>query len=191
MSKDKNIVEMVSGCVKGDRKSQESLYKMYYGKMMGICMRYADNSDEAKDILQEGFIKVFNSLSKFDFEGSFEGWIKKIMVNTAIDSFRKNKKTIKIFDKNVALENLDQRQEDDYDNSVSNNIKTAELLEAIQKLTPAYKTVFNLYVIDGYSHQQIADALNISVGTSKSNYSKAKQNLQKFLQNKKLIINES
>lgn len=191
MSKDKNIVEMVSGCVKGDRKSQESLYKMYYGKMMGICMRYADNSDEAKDILQEGFIKVFNSLSKFDFEGSFEGWIKKIMVNTAIDSFRKNKKTIKIFDKNVELENLDQTKEDDYDNSVSNNIKTAELLEAIQKLTPAYKTVFNLYVIDGYSHQQIANELNISVGTSKSNYSKAKQNLQKFLQNKKLITNES
>ena len=191
MSKDKNIVEMVSGCVKGDRKSQESLYKMYYGKMMGICMRYADNSDEAKDILQEGFIKVFNSLSKFDFEGSFEGWIKKIMVNTAIDSFRKNKKTIKIFDKNVELENLDQTQEDDYENPVSNDIKTAELLEAIQKLTPAYKTVFNLYVIDGYSHQQIANELNISVGTSKSNYSKAKQNLQKFLQNKKLITNES
>ena len=182
---------MVSGCVKGDRKSQESLYKMYYGKMMGICMRYADNSDEAKDILQEGFIKVFNSLSKFDFEGSFEGWIKKIMVNTAIDSFRKNKKNIKIFDKNVELENLDQTQEDDYDNPNSNNIKTAELLEAIQKLTPAYKTVFNLYVIDGYSHQQIANKLNISVGTSKSNYSKAKQNLQKFLQNKKLITNES
>ncbi len=157
---------------------------------MVVCLRYTDNTDEAKDILQEGFIKVFNSLPKFDFEGSFEGWIRRIMVNTAIDNFRKNKTAVKMFDNNVALENLDTVQDDSDENIISNKIKASDILEAVQKLSPAYKTVFNLYAIDGFSHQQIADELNISIGTSKSNYSKAKQNLKKILQ-PKLINDES
>ncbi len=190
MSQDNNIVEIVSGCKNGDKKSQEKLYKMFYGKMMVICLRYADNPDEAKDVLQEGFIKVFNSLANFDFHGSFEGWIKRIMVNTAIDNFRKNKSAVKLFDNNVQLENLERQEEDEQENTISNKIKTADILEAIHKLSPAYKTVFNLYAIDGFSHQQIADELNISIGTSKSNYSKAKQNLKKMLQ-LKLVSDES
>ncbi|HET6243135.1 MAG: sigma-70 family RNA polymerase sigma factor [Bacteroidetes bacterium] len=190
MSQDKNIIEIVSGCKNGDKKCQEMLYKMYYGKMMVICLRYTNDSDEAKDILQEGFIKVFNSLSKFDFIGSFEGWLRRIMVNTAIDNFRKNKSAIKLFDTNIQLENIDFVEEDPEENLISKKIKTADLLEAIQRLSPAYKTVFNLYAVDGYSHQQIANELNISIGTSKSNYSKAKQNLKKILQ-LKLVNNES
>ncbi|MDQ3192651.1 MAG: sigma-70 family RNA polymerase sigma factor [Bacteroidota bacterium] len=190
MSQDKNIVDIVSGCKKGDKKCQEKLYKIFYGKMMVVCSRYTDNTDEAKDILQEGFIKVFNSLHKFDFEGSFEGWVRRIMVNTAIDNFRKNKKVVTLFDNNIPIENLDYPEDNSSETLISNKIKAADVLEAISKLSPAYKTVFNLYAIDGFSHQQISDELNISVGTSKSNYSKAKQNLKKILQ-LKLVKDES
>ena len=176
--------ELIEGCINGDRKCQQGIYQMLYGKMMSLCLRYTNDSDEAKDVLQDGFIKVFNNLRKFDFNGSFEGWVRRIIVNTAIDYYRKNKNLYALLDSNSSVEDISPMEEGDAEDSIYSNIKTSDIITAVQQLSPAYRTVFNLYVMEGYSHQQIADELNISIGTSKSNFSKAKQNLQKILKNK-------
>ncbi len=177
------INKVIEGCIKGDRNSQHVLYKMFYGKMLGVCIRYAKDSDEARDILQEGFIKVFTHLKEFGKEGSAEGWIRKIMVNTAIDFYRKNKQSILKADSEYVETNgtevMDEQEGEEY-----KNIKPEEVIEAVQKLSPVYKTIFNLYVVEGYTHRQIAEQLGINEGTSKSNYSKAKANLKKLLADK-------
>ena len=178
------IEEFIKGCINGDRKCQQEVYQRLYGKMMSVCLRYTKDSHEAKDILQDGFIKVFNNLSKYDFNGSFEGWVRRIIVNTAIDYYRKNKYVYSFSDSQSSNEDINPTNEDDFEESIYNNIKTEDIMAAIQQLSPAYRTVFNLYVMEGYSHQQISEALQISIGTSKSNFSKAKQNLQKILKNK-------
>jgi RNA polymerase sigma-70 factor, ECF subfamily len=192
MSKEeKNIPEIILGCKNGDRKSQEGLYKMYYGKMMGVCLRYTNDPDEAKDVLQDGFIKVFSNITKFDNNGSFEGWVRRIIVNTAIDNFRKSKNPSSLMDHYAQIENLDRPDDGEEEkDSIYFNIKPEDILAAVQKLSPAYRTVFNLYAIDGFSHQQIAEELKISIGTSKSNYAKAKQNLKKLLQSKLVTEHE-
>lgn len=177
---------LVKECLKGNRKAQKEIYQLYYGKMMGVCYRYTHNKDNAKDLLQDGFIKVFSNLSNYTFSGSFEGWIRRIMVNTAIDFYRKNKDIYFISDEdNYILDNNNAESAD----SIYNSFGVEVIMEAIQELTPAYKMVFNLYVLEGYSHKEIAKELNINEGTSKSNLAKAKRNLRNLLENKNAIQN--
>ncbi|MBN8694981.1 MAG: sigma-70 family RNA polymerase sigma factor [Bacteroidetes bacterium] len=177
-----NESEVIKGCLKNDRASQKALYEHFYSKMLGVCLRYAKDSDEAKDILHEGFLKVFNNLRGFNNTGSFEGWVRRIMVNTAIDHLRKNKQnylivsTVHANDRSVNAA-AEEVEEDD----LLSHIEKEDILKAVQELTPAYRTVFNLYVIEEYTHKEIAEMLDISEGTSKSNLSKAKFNLKKNL----------
>lgn len=176
---------IVEGCVREERKCQKMIFEMYYGKMMSACLRYISDRDEAQDVLQDGFIKVFNSIAKFDFNGSFEGWVRRIIVNTAIDHIRKKKKDIfQVTDHEFIMNNYSEEADDIEDDSIYSNLNNQEIMNAIKQLSPAYRTVFSMYVIDGYSHQQIADLLNINIGTSKSNLAKARMNLQKALKEK-------
>lgn len=162
---------------------------MFYGKMMSICLRYTNDKDDAKDVLQEGFIKAFGQLEKYNFNGSFEGWIRRIMVNNAIDFYRKNKHVYELLDSDAEIENINVTDDsEELEENVFRNIKANDIMEAIQTLSPAYRTVFNLYVMEGYTHQQIAEELNINLGTSKSNLAKARFNLQKILKQKFISI---
>lgn len=174
---------IIQGCIDGDRRSQQFLYEHFYGKMMVVCLRYAKDQDEALDMFQEAFIKVFNNLHKFGNNGSFEGWVRRIMVNTSIDHIRKNKRHNQMVELDDVHGSI-QVEEDETDELLE-NVNFQDMLNLVQELSPAYKSVFNLYIVDGYTHKEIADLLEISVGTSKSNLSKAKINLRKLL-NKKL-----
>jgi RNA polymerase sigma-70 factor (ECF subfamily) len=176
-----NEIDIIKGCLKNDRACQKLLYENFYGKMLGVCLRYSKNRDDAKDTLHEGFIKVFGSLKNFNHKGSFEGWVRRIMVNTAIDHLRKNKHDYLIVSTVYANEKAANSAEEINDEEILLHVDKEEILKAVQELTPAYRTVFNLYVIEEYTHKEIADLLDISEGTSKSNLSKAKFNLRKNL----------
>ena len=162
---------------------------MYYGKMKAVCLRYASSTDEAKDMVQDGFIKVFSSLEKFEGNGSLEGWIRRIMVNLSIDQYRKKKHTVDIDLENSKHYVEESAEEDDEHEPDIYDFQPHHIVEAMQQLTPVYRTVFNLYVFENFSHQEISEKLGISLGTSKSNYSKAKKNMKKILIKNK--INES
>ncbi len=143
--------------------------------MYGVCLRYSGNSDDASDLLQEGFIKVFKNLGKFRGEGSFEGWIRRIFVNTSIEHFRKK----------VKLYNVTEVQEntlEDQDLSALDTLAEKDIIALVNELSPGYKTVFNMHVIEGYSHKEIAEALGITEGTSKSQLARAKGVLKKSLE---------
>jgi RNA polymerase sigma factor (sigma-70 family) len=174
--------ELIAGCIRQDRACQEALYKRFYGKMMGVCMRYAKDRDEAKDMLQEGLIKVFTTIKHFAGKGSFEGWVRRIVVNTAVDHLRRNKHQYMIVSTVVAREGdiPDQPEEVEEDNLLA-QLSEAQILEVVQQLSPAYRTVFNLYVIENFSHKEISEQLGISEGTSKSNLAKARFQLKKNL----------
>lgn len=176
MSEDVNREDrsLIEGCLKGKSFAQEKLFKKYYALMLAICLRYSDNKSEARDILQEGFVKIYGKLHLFKFEGSFIGWMKRIMVNTAIDKYRKNIQTPRSVELN---DNLNAAE----DESILSKLGHEDLLRIIQKLPKGYRTVFNMYVIEGYSHKEIATKLGISEGTSKSQLFKAKQQLQIFI----------
>ncbi len=162
--------KLVEECLTGNRGAQKKLFKKYYSMMMGISLRYASHYDEAKDLVQEAFIKIFNNLSHFKFEGSLASWIRRIMVNTAIDHYRK--KNIKP-DHTELSENLQVEISED----VVSTLTHQEMLACLSRLPDGYRTVFNLYVIEGYTHKDIAKMLNISEGTSKSQLFKAKKSL--------------
>ena len=150
---------------------QEALYRRYAAKMYGVCLRYAGNTEEAEDILQEGFIKVYNKMSSYRGDGSFEGWIRRIFVNTAIEHFRKK----------TYLQPITEMEENTVEGkylSVLDSLAEKDIIQLVQQLSPGYRTVFNMYVIEGYTHKQIAEAMGISEGTSKSQLSRAKQILQ-------------
>ena len=150
---------------------QHELYKRFAPKMYGVCLRYASNAEEAEDILQEGFIKVYNKIGSFRREGSFEGWIRRIFVNTAIEQFRKK----------VYLQPITEIEEDTVEGkylSVLDRLSEKDIIQLIQQLSPGYRTVFNMYVVEGYTHKQISEMLGISEGTSKSQLSRAKMILQ-------------
>jgi RNA polymerase sigma-70 factor (ECF subfamily) len=179
MIKDQHIlVDIVDKCVKGNRKAQRKLYETFYGKMMGVCYRYTSNKEDAKDVLQDGFIKVFCSINKYKFNGSLEGWIRRIMVNTAIDHYRKNKTIFFIEDEDGIL--LDKAKIES-ENGIYSKFGEEVIMKSIELLSPAYKTVFNLNVIEGFQHKEIAQKLGISEGTSKSNLAKAKIKLRLIL----------
>ncbi len=175
-----DVARIVDACVKGDNMSQQILFKTFYGKMLAVCMRYSKDKEEANDIVQEGFIKVFKKLKKFEKKGSLEGWIRRIMINTALDFIRKRKDFVYDDEKDISIENLSNDPFDDQDFKDIVNLKTEVIINLLQQLSPAYRTVFNLYVIENMTHQEIAEYLNISVGTSKSNLAKAKQKLKKW-----------
>lgn len=182
MSEDKQMQQLIQGCLHGDRRSQQAVYKLLYGKMKAVCLRYTKDSDQAMDVLQEGFIKVFQNMEKYTGVGSFEGWVRRIMVNLSIDRFRKQKNDFLLLNSNMSPEDFEDEIEDEEDESaVDYDFKPSQIIEAMQQLSPAYRTVFNLYVFENYTHQDIADSLGISVGTSKSNYAKAKRNMKKIL----------
>ena len=165
--------DLIKGCIDGDRQMQKMLYQMYSPKMYGVCLRYSENVDDANDILQEGFIKVYKNIDKFRSEGSFEGWIRRIFINTSIEHFRKK----------IKFNNISEAQEntiEDESIDVFNSLSAKDIMKAIDQLSPGYKTVFNMHVIEGFSHKEIADILEITEGTSKSQLAKAKGILKKF-----------
>jgi len=167
-----NLENIIKGCIAGKSTSRELLYKMFANKMWGVCLRYAKDYDEAKDILQEGFIKAFEKIEQFEGRGHFEGWLRKIMVNTALAEYRKKRYL------HLETEHASNNSDESFEH-IECNIAAAELLEIIQELPSQYKLVFNLFAIEGYSHKEIAELLKISEGTSKSNLSRARNILQK------------
>jgi RNA polymerase sigma factor (sigma-70 family) len=177
-----NVKTLVERCAKQDRDAQQALYKSMYSKMLTICYRYSRRPEEAKDLLQDGFIKVFKKIEKFTFNGSLEGWIRRIMVNNAIDYYRLNKNKFAMSEVYLVEDQLSEIE--DEEEEIEPEIDGKEILACIQELSPGYRAVFNLYVLDNYSHAEIAEKLNISEGTSKSNLAKAKRNLRKLLQEK-------
>lgn len=161
--------------MRGDRIMQRELYNRFAPKMYGVCLRYAANAEEAEDILQEGFIKVFKKMSTFRGEGSFEGWMRRIFVNTAIEQYRKK----------IYLQPITEQEESTVEGkylSVLDSLAEKDIISLVQQLSPGYRTVFNMYVVEGYTHKQIAEQLGISEGTSKSQLSRAKQILQELVQ---------
>ncbi|NBW36062.1 MAG: sigma-70 family RNA polymerase sigma factor [Cytophagia bacterium] len=166
--------QLLAGCQKNDRVAQQQLYTIYSGKMYALCCRYVKSKMEAEDVLVTAFTKVFDKIDQFKNEGSFEGWIRRIVVNEALTWIRKNRSLYLETD----LEKADY--EPDYD-QLSDQLETEDLLRMIQALPTGYQLVFNLYAIDGYSHKEIAEQLNISENTSKSQLSRARVYLQKLL----------
>lgn len=166
--------KLLAGCQKNDRAAQQQLYASYSGKMYALCCRYVKSKMEAEDVLVTAFTKVFDKIDQFKNEGSFEGWIRRIVVNEALTWIRKNRSLYLETD----LEKADY--EPDYDH-LSDHLETEDLLRMIQALPTGYQLVFNLYAIDGYSHKEIAEQLNISENTSKSQLSRARVYLQKLL----------
>jgi len=164
-------LQIVDGCLEGNRNSQESLYKKYSRKMFAICLRYAKNQETAEDILQDGFIRVFGALNTFRKQGSLEGWIRRIMVNTALEYHRKE---VKMYTISEAAEVSSESSDADALSQLSN----IEVLELLKSLPLGYRNVFNLYAIEGYNHAEISEMLQISEGTSKSQLSRARSLLQ-------------
>lgn len=181
---DDKIEELVTGYVNGKQKYQQMLHKHYYGLLLSICLRYTKDYDMAEEVLQNAFIKIFKNLKKYEFKGSFEGWLKRITVNTAIDYFRKSKNSLVLLSEDYDLENTQLQDNEEDEENFGYAYSPAQVMEAVQGLTPAYKTVFNLYVIEEYQHKEIADMLGINIGTSKSNLLKAKVRIRKILEEK-------
>lgn len=166
--------DYIQACIRKERWAQAELYKEFYPKMMGVCLRYSSNSEDAVDILHEGFIKVFKHIEKYKPGTSLVSWIRRIMVNTAIDFYRK-----KVRRRTDSLDSAFQVSSNS-PNAIS-MMTTDEILDALQKLSPAYRTVFNLYVIEGYSHREIGELLGITESTSRSNLVKARTKLRAIL----------
>lgn len=170
----KEETDLITACIQKERWAQKKLYETYYGKMMGVCLRYANNQEDAQDILHEGFIKVFKNIAKYQIGTSLSAWIRRIMVNTSIDYYRKSIRR--------RTEDIEQAY------SVSapgadavSKLTEQEILRAVQSLSPAYRAVFNLYVIEGYSHKEIANQLDITESTSRSNLVKARLKLKEIM----------
>ncbi|HLR37540.1 MAG TPA: RNA polymerase sigma factor [Chitinophagaceae bacterium] len=163
---------LVEKCCRGNAKAQKCLYDRFSPKMMGVCLRYAQNKADAEDILQEGFIRVFTSLNQFQFKGSLEGWIRRIMVNTSINFLKKNKK----IKEQLNVEDVFPKAIDKTDM----NLRTQDIMSMLNQLPEGYKTVINLYAIEGYAHKEIGEMLNISEGTSRSQYSRGKKMLREI-----------
>ena len=171
--------DLVAALSRQERWAQQQLYEQYYGKMMGLCLRYAGSRDEALDLLHEGFIKVFQNIHRYKPGTSLPAWIRTIIVNTCIDYYRKAiRRRTEDINEAVYISN------DEPD--VLSNLTEKEILEAVQQLSPAYRAVFNLYVVEGYSHKEIGDALQITESTSRSNLVKARTKLQEYFLAKKM-----
>lgn len=168
--------ELIEQCKKNNAKAQKILYDKYSGLMLGICVRYSKNINDAEDILQEGFLKIYFNIKDFAGIGSFEGWMKKVFINTAITHYHKNLKHQYHQDINEINESSIENKTEEYDTSL---FSKDELLKIINSLSDGYRIIFNLYAIEGYKHKEIAEILEIDINTSKSQYSRAKKILQK------------
>lgn len=166
------IDELIRRCRAGERKAQELLYKQYASKMLGVCGRYATDRMEAEDMLQNGFIKIFQKLADYRGDGSFEGWVRRIMVHSSIEYYRKHHKMMQLVD----LE--DAGNETSVNALASVKLEANDLLLLIQQLAPGYRIVFNLYAIEGYSHKEIGEIVGITEGASKSQLSRARSILK-------------
>ena len=167
--------DLIKGCIEGDPQMQGLLYQRFSSMMYGVCLRYSDNTEDANDVLQEGFIKVYKNLAKFRSEGSFEGWVRRIFINTSIEHYRKK---VKFYNVSEVQENTVE----DTDLSALDSLATKDIMNIINELSPGYKQVFNMHVIEGYSHKEIADLMGITEGTSKSQLARAKGVLKKIIE---------
>jgi RNA polymerase sigma factor (sigma-70 family) len=172
---------ILQGCLKDSAKAQKSLYEKFSGKMLAVCYRYAHNREDAEDMLQEGFIKVFSQIHTFKSQGAFEGWIRRIMIHTCINHLKKNRK----FKESVDLihANSLQIRED----TIPSILQAKQVVECIRLLPIGYRTVLNLYAIEGFSHKEISSMLDIEESTSRSQYTRAKAMLEDILIKKKIL----
>jgi RNA polymerase sigma factor (sigma-70 family) len=171
---EEKLLQLLGGCLKHDRHSQKLLYQEFYNFAMNICLRYTSNQYEASEVLNDGFFKAFTNLEKYDSSRPFKAWLSKIMHNTSIDYYRANLKS-------ALMEDLDKAEHVETETSIENKLGYEDLLAMVQSLPHSYRVVFNLYEIDGYTHEEIAIMLGISTGTSRSNLCKAKQKLQDMI----------
>jgi len=169
-----SLEKLIHQCKNQDIRAQEKLYRLYSGKLFGLCLKYSNNYQQAEDNLQDGFITIFNKINQYEDKGSFEGWMKRIVINTTLQKHRKEK----YFE--IINENLLEDPEIEVDDE---EITTDFLLESIQDLPERYRQIFNLYALDGFSHKEIAEMLNISVGSSKSNLARARHILKSKIEN--------
>ena len=170
-----SIEILIDGCMKDDRKCQELLYRQFFGFAMGVCLRYASSKDEATFIVNDGFLKIFTKIHLYEPEKPFKAWFRRVMVNTALDYYRQNVKR-------YYQEDIQEQYELESTSTADHDLDYEQLYAMVQRLSPAYRTVFNMYVIDGFSHEEIANKLNISIGTSKGNLARARENLRKMIQ---------
>ena len=180
---------IIEGCVAGRRSAQSALYRKCSSVMLAVCLRYAQNHDEAEDILQEAFLKIFQNISSYRKEGSFEGWMKRVIINHALNYYRKNRKTPFLED----IDNINETEIIDKEDQSAEHapVSADKLIALIQLLPPGYRMVFNMYVFEEYSHKEISEALNISENTSKTQLLKARRMLRKKLFDLNLIKNTS
>jgi RNA polymerase sigma-70 factor (ECF subfamily) len=181
------IKNIIKGCLAGNRRDQELLYRRHAAKLYAVCLQYSGNDEEARDILQDGFIKIFENLIHYKHEGSFEGWMRRIVVNTALEKYRSKHNLHRVDDIELIPEPDADPETEDYA-----GLEAVDLLDIIRGLPPKYRMIFNLFAIEGYSHKEISQMFNISEGTSKSNLSRARIILQKKVSlytglNKKVI----
>ena len=181
MPQRQQLLHIIHGCANKNREGQKELYQLYYSFCVGICMRYCHNPDDAIEVANDGFLKVFKTIINFspkydNTEASLMGWMKSVMIFTAIDNFRKNNR----YNNQIDIEESHYDIKENDETSID-RMSYKEIIALVQKLSPVYRTVFNLYVIDGFKHEEIAARLNITVGTSKSNLAKARINIQKML----------
>jgi len=172
--------ELVQRCIRKEPQAQKLLYESFSRKMMGICSRYCETTGEAEDILQDGFVKIFQKIDTFKGNGSLEGWMKRIMVNTALDAYRKAKN----FRHSIDIDTIEYTAETHQ--HVLESMGAKDLLLLIKTMPRGFRTVFNLYAIEGFAHKEIAEMLEITESTSKSQYSRARAYLQKLLQTEKV-----
>lgn len=167
--------QLVRACMSGQRGSQQRLYEKYKAKMFGICLRYAKSREDAEDMLLDGFMKVFRDLKQFQFKGSLEGWIRKVMVNTALMHLRKKHRfDFQKTDNELLLNQIS------IEPSVTQNIQVDAIIQLIQQLPVGYQTIFNLYAVEGFSHKEIGERLDIKESTSRSQYTRARRLLQQL-----------
>ncbi len=178
---EKELQQLIEGCKKQDRQSQKLLYQGLYGFAMKICLRYSNTHSEASEVLNDGFFKVFVNIEKYNPELPFKPWLSKIMYHAAIDYYRANLKW-------SGLNDLEKAKPISNDASIEQKLGYEDLLKMVQQLPPGYRMVFNLYVVDGYSHEEIAEMIGIEVGTSRSNLYKARLKLQQMLSQPKSVI---
>jgi len=171
---EKELHELINGCINQDRKCQKELYKAFYGFAMAICLRYAGNRDEAAEVMNRGFLKVLTHISTYNETQPFKPWIGRIMINTSIDFYRSKLKL-------AYTEDIDEADDISGGDLPDKNLNYEDLLKMVQVLPQGYRTVFNLFAIEGYSHEEIAVMLHINMGTSKSNLHKARQKLKAMI----------
>ena len=173
---------ILKGCLNNEPAAQQELYQRYSPKMLAVCYRFAKNREDAEDMLQEGFIRVFSQIHQFRAQGAFEGWVRRIIVHTCINVLKKNKKFNESVDIIYAT-NIQVREE-----SVPSIIQAKQIVECIRMLPVGYRTVLNLFALEGYNHKEIADMLDIEESTSRSQYTRAKAMLQEILVRKKIML---